>query len=182
MRSVIPMLVGCLAAAFLAAGCGSKGSTTSTSSAVDWASGLCGAITTWRTSVTSAVDSVTSGSVSKASLQSAASKVKSANQAFADSLKNLGQPGTDSGAKAKDALDKLSTEIGNERDKINSAISGVTTLTGVIAAAPIVLDSLKAMRTDVSTTFTELQAIDASGELSDAFKQASSCTPLTKSS
>jgi len=38
------------------------------------------------------------------------------------------------------------------------------------------------MRTDVSTTFTELQAIDASGELSDAFKQASSCAPLTKSS
>ncbi len=51
MRTTIPILLTGLAAAFLLAGCGSKGTTTSTASTADWAGSVCTAITTWKTSV-----------------------------------------------------------------------------------------------------------------------------------
>ena len=110
-----------------------------------------------------------------------ADQVTSATQTFADSVKNLGKPDTEAGAKAKEALDQLSTEIGTEKQKIETAISGVTDVSGVIAAAPTVISSLSTMRTEISTTFAQLQKLDASGELSDAFGQASACKSLTKS-
>ena len=180
MRKVIPILLG-LAAALLVGGCGSKGTTTSTTSTADWAGSLCTAITTWKTSVNSAVDSVSSGNISKSSLQSAADQVESANRSFADSIKNLGKPNTKAGAQAKQSLDQLSTEITTEQEKISTAIAGATSVTGIIAAAPVVLGSLKTMGTDVSTTFKQLQALDASGELSSAFNQASACQSLKSS-
>jgi hypothetical protein len=177
---VITLVAVSVAALVLLAGCGGK-SSPSGSATVDWANSLCSAITAWRTSVESAVNSVNSGNVSKSTLQKAADQVKSATQSFVGSVENLGKPETKAGAQAKTALDQLSTEISTERDKINTATSGITSLSGIIAAAPTVLNSLKTMRTDVSTTYKQLQTLDASGELSNAFKQASACTTLTKS-
>jgi hypothetical protein len=182
MRTTIPILLTGLAAAFLLAGCGSKGTTTSTASTADWAGSVCTAITTWKTSVTSAVDSVKSGTISKSSLQDAADQVKSADQTFADSIKNLDKPNTKAGSQAKQSLDQLSTDITTEQQKISTAIEGVTSVVGIVTAAPIVLDSLKTMATDVSTTFKQLRTLDTSGELSSAFDQASACQSLTKSS
>jgi hypothetical protein len=178
-RLIPPLAVG-VAALLLLTGCGSK-SSSSSSATVDWANNLCTAITTWKTSVDSAVNSVNSGNVSKSSIQKAADQVKSSTQTFVDSIKNLGKPDTKAGAQAKTALDQLSTQISTERDKIDTATSGITSVSGIIAAAPTVLGSLKTMRTDVSTTYKQLQTLDASGELSKAFKQASACTTLTKS-
>jgi hypothetical protein len=170
-----------LAAVLLAAGCGSKGSTTSTTSTADWANSLCTAITTWKASVTSAVDSVRSGSITKSSLQSAADKVNSATKTFADTVKGLGKPNTQSGAQAKKSLDQLSTQIDAERKKIDDAISGVSGVAGIISAAPVVTGALETMRDDVSSTYTQLQTLDASGELSNAFDQSSACKSLKKS-
>ncbi len=181
MRKAIPMLGALLVAALLVAGCGSKSTTTSTESTTDWAGSLCTAITTWKTSITSAVDSVKSGSVSKSSLQKAADQVKSANQTFADTVKGLGKPDTKAGAQAKDSLDQLSTNITTEQDKISTEIDGATSVVGIITAAPVILDSLKTMGTDVTDTFKHLQTLDASGELSSAFDQASSCQSLKSS-
>ena len=180
MRRVVLLLAVGLAALVLLSGCGSK-SNSSTSATVDWASNLCTAITTWKTSVDSAVNSVSSSNVSRSSLQKAADQVESATETFVDSLKKLGKPQTTAGAQAKTTLDQLSTQISSERDKIKTATSGVTSISGIIAAAPTVLESLKTMRTDVSTTYKQLQTLDASGELSKAFKQANACTTLTKS-
>ena len=182
MRTMIPVLLLGLAAALLFAGCGSKGTTTSTTSTADWAGSVCTAITTWKTSVNSAVDSVTSGTISKSSLQDAADQVKSADQTFADTIKNLGKPNTKAGAQAQQSLDQLSTDINTEQQKISTAIGGATGVSGIVAAAPGVLGSLKTMATDVSTTFKQLQTLDASGELSSAFDQASACQTLKKSS
>jgi hypothetical protein len=180
MRRVVLLLAVGLAALVLLSGCGSK-SNSSTSATVDWASNLCTAITTWKTSVDSAVNSVSSSNVSRSSLQKAADQVESATETFVDSLKKLGKQQTTAGAQAKTALDRLSTEISSERDKIVTAISGITSVRGIIAAAPTVLGSLKTMRTDVATSYKQLQTLDASGELSKAFKQADACTTLTKS-
>jgi len=175
------MLLAGLAAALLFAGCGSKGTTTSTASTSDWAGGVCTAITTWKTSISQAVDSVKNGGISKSALQGAADKVKSANQTFAESIKNLGKPDTKAGSQAKQSLDQLSTDITSEQQKINTAMDGVTSVAGIVAAAPTVLGSLKTMASDVSTTFKQLQTLDASGELSSAFDQASACKTLKSS-
>jgi hypothetical protein len=179
---MIPILLTGLAAGLLFVGCGSKGTTTSTTSAVDWAGSVCTAITTWKTSVNSAVESVTSGTISKSSLQDAADQVKSADQTFSDTVKNLGKPNTKAGAQAKQSLDQLSTDISTEQQKISTAIGGATGVSAMVAAAPGVIGSLKTMATDVSTTFKQLQTLDASGELSSAFDQASACQTLKKSS
>jgi hypothetical protein len=173
------VLAACLAAVLVAAGCGSKGTTTTTTtSTADWANSLCSAITTWQSSVNSAVSSVNGGNVTKPKLQTAANDVITATQTLADTVKNLGKPNTKSGAQAKQSLDQLSTQISDEQKKIKTAISGVNSVSGVIAAAPTVLASLQAMGAAVSSTFAQLRKLDASGELSSAFSQAGACKTL----
>jgi hypothetical protein len=178
---MVPVLAVGVAAVLLAAGCGGKSTTTTTESTADWANGLCSSITTWQSSVNSAVSSVNGGNVSKSTLQKAADQVTSATQTLADSVKSLGKPNTDAGAKAKQAVDQLSTEISSEQQKIKTAISGVTSVSDVITAAPVVLGSLKTMSTEISSTFAQLKKLDASGELSSAFNQADACKTLNKS-
>ena len=183
MRKAMLISTLALAAVVLAAaGCGGKSATTTTTSTADWANGLCTAITTWKTSVDSAVGSVNGSNISKTSLQQAADRVKSANQAFADTIKGLGKPNTKAGAQAKQSLDQLSANVSSEQEKISSAVKGATSVSGVIQAAPVVLGSLQTMASDVSTTVKQLQGLDAAGELSSAFKQASACSGLGKSS
>jgi hypothetical protein len=174
--------VSVLAAVLLAAGCGKSSTTTSTTSTTDWANSLCTAITTWKASVTSAVDSVKSGNISKSSLQTAAKQVETSTQTFADTVKGLGKPDTQAGDQAKKSLDQLSTQIDDGLKQIDDAVSGATSVSGIISAAPVVLNTLKSMGSDVTTTYNQLQSLDASGELTDAFNQASACKTLNKSS
>ena len=181
MRTTVATVLLCAVTALLLAGCGSKGTTTSTASTADWADGVCSATTTWKSSVTSAVDSAQSGTLSKDSLQKAADQVDSATKTFTDTVKGLGKPNTGAGAQAKQLLDELSTQIDTERKKIDDAIGGATSVSAILSAAPVVLGSLEAMGTDVTNTFKQLRALDASGELSKAFDQSSACKTLTKS-
>jgi hypothetical protein len=185
MRTRVATLLLCAVTALLLAGCGSKGTTTSTASTAstaDWADGVCSAITTWKSSVTSAVDSAQSGTLSKDSLRKAADQVDSATKTFTDTVKGLGKPNTKAGAQAKQLLDDLSAQIDTERKKIDDAIGGATSVSAILSAAPVVLGSLQAMGTDVTNTFKQLRALDASGELSTAFDESSACKTLTKSS
>jgi hypothetical protein len=180
MRMWIGAIFALSGGVLLLAGCGSKGTTTSTTSTVDWAGGVCSAVTTWQSSVSSAIDSVTNGNISKSSIQQAAHEVDSATKTFTDTVKGLGKPNTKAGAQAQQSLDQLSSEIAQERQKIDDAIGKATTLSEIVTQAPVILDSLRAMRSDVSTTFKQLQTLDASGELASAFKQSSACKSLVK--
>ncbi len=184
-RTLRPLaLLPVLAAVLLAAGCGksSSSSTSTGSSTTAWANSLCTAITTWKTSVTSSVNSVKNGSISKSTLQTAANQVEASTKTFADTVKGLGKPDTQAGDQASQSLDTLSTQISDGLKKIDTEVSGATTLPSIISAAPVVLSTLSTMGTEVSTTYTQLQSLDASGELSNAFKQASACKSLNKSS
>ena len=75
MRATFDVLAGLAAAVLSRAAAAST--TTSTTSTADWAGSVCTAITTWKTSINSAVDSVQSGTISKSSLQDAAAKIES---------------------------------------------------------------------------------------------------------
>ncbi len=164
-----------LAAALLAAGCGSSKSaeTTTTSSTVEWANGVCSAVTTYKNSLTDTAKTLT-GDLSKSGLQDAADQVKSATDTFISTTKSLGKPDTDAGKQAKTTLDTLSSQLDADATTIQS-----TTDSGVLAGISTATGALATAQTQITTAFDQLKGLDAKGELGDAFSQASSCSSLT---
>ena len=168
---------------FLAAGCGSSGggstaTTTSASATETWASGVCSSITTWQAAIKSAAGSVKSDPT-KSGLQTAAGDAKSATETLASDLKELGKPDTPAGQQAQDSLDQLSTSLQQNVTTIEDAVKGASGVSGVLTAVPTVTATFATMGTEVKTTFTDLQGLDAKGELKSAFTNSSACDSLT---
>lgn len=176
-RRLMPFAI-LLVVAALAAGCGSSKSAAPATPS-DWANGVCSAISTWKSSLTAAAEPLTSGNISKSSLQSAADQATSATEKLTSSLKGLGKPNTQAAQQAKDSIDKLSSELKTDVDSIKSAFRGASGLSGVVAAVTTAATTLQTMQTQVSSTFTSLKQLDPKGELTTAFQQASSCKQLT---
>jgi hypothetical protein len=160
-----------VALALLAAGCGSDKSS-EPDSTTDWANSLCSAITTYRTSVTDAVNSF-KDNVSKEGLDDAANKVKDATESFLDETKSLGKPNTDAGDQARATLDTLSDQLNSDLDTVKAADG-----TGLVQSLSTVTGALATAQTQIQTAFNQLKGLDAQGELSDAFEQASACESL----
>jgi hypothetical protein len=172
-----------LAVVAFAAGCGgSSSSSDGTSATDDWANGVCSAITTWTNSLKSATSSLKGGNVSKDGLQGVADDLKSANETFVDDLKGLGKPDTEAGQQAKESVDKLAGELQSDSSKIEDAVKDVSGASGVLTAVSVVSTTVVSMGSQLQTTFTELQQLDAKGELETAFEQADACKTLTNSS
>lgn len=169
--------------ALLAAGCGGSSDSTSTdaSPTSEWADGLCSAINTWTASISAIGDTIKSGDISEDSLTSAVDDAKSATETLTSDLEGLGKPDTEAGQEAKDSIDKLSTDLNTEVSTIEDALNDASGIAGYIAAAPVIATSLGTMGTDVTSTITTLQGLDAKGELESAFKDAPSCADLTGS-
>ncbi len=169
---------------FLAAGCGSSGggstatTTTSASATETWASGVCSSITTWQAAIKSAAGSAKSDPT-KNGLQTAAGDAKSATETLASDLKELGKPDTPAGQQAQDSLDQLSTSLQQNVTTIEDAVKGASGVSGVLTAVPTVTATFATMGTEVKTTFTDLQGLDAKGELKSAFTNSSACNTLT---
>ena len=166
--------------ALLAAGCGgsSDSASSDTTPTEQWADGLCSSITTWTSSLTSIVDTLKGGNLSKNSLTSAVDDAKSATETFTSDLEGLGKPDTEAGQKAKDSVDQLSTDLNAGVATIQDALDGASGIAGIIAAAPVIVTTLGTMGSQVTTTISSLQSLDAKGELEDAFKQSSNCDKL----
>jgi hypothetical protein len=171
---LLPVLA--LVLAFVAAGCGGGDDESATE---QWAGDVCSAISEWTTSLREAADSVTAGGVGQNALQDAVADIKAATSTLADDLRGLGPPETDSGEQAKEALDELSTQIESDVDKIEDALEGVSSATEAVTAASTVSATLSSMATAVGAAFSQLEQLDAGGELEDAFRDASSCDELT---
>ena len=167
-----------LVLAVLAAGCGSD----EPESAADWANGVCSAITTWKSSVTSSADSLKSGNLTQDSLKSAGDDVQSATDTLESDLKDLGKPDTEAGQQAQDSIDQLSSDLTTDTDSIKTAVDGVTDLSGVPAAVTTIGTTLQTMQSQVTSTVDSLKQLDAPGELQTAFEQSSACQQLSSSS
>jgi len=162
------------------AGCGgSGGGSTGTQSATDWADGVCSAISTWTDSLKSAGQSLTGGNLSKNSLESAATDVKDATSQLEDDLKGLGKPDTESGDKAKQSIDELTSNVQQDVDTMDGAIKDAQNGGSVMTAITTVTSTLSTMSTQVQKAFSDLENLDPKGELESAFKNASSCKSLT---
>jgi len=173
-------LASLLALAVLAAGCGGGGgSSSSTKSPQDWADGVCSAINTWKDSLSSASESVTGGNLSENSLKQAASDLKDSTAQLKDDLDGLGKPDLESGDKAKDDVDTLSSNVSDGADKIEGALKDVQNGGSIVSALTTVTSTISTMGNQVQSTLNDLKTVDPAGELKSAFENASSCKSLT---
>ena len=161
--------------AALTAGCGSKKPMTT----AEWANGVCSAVSTWKDSLTSAAEPLTSGNISKDSLQSAADDAKSATDTLQSDLKDLGKPNIEAGQQAQDQINTLASDLQADVDTIKNATNGASGVSGIASAVTTAKTTVSTMKTQVSSTFTSLKQLDAKGELTTAFQQADSCQQLT---
>ena len=97
-----------------------------------------------------------------------------ATDTFVSTTKDLGKPDTSAGAQAKATMDTLSSQLEADVSAVQSStessvLAGISKASGALATA----------QTQIKTAFDQLKALDAKGELGDAFSQASSCTSLT---
>ena len=162
----------------LAAGCGkSKPPPTP----ADWANGVCSALSTWKTSITSAVDSVEGGNVSKDSVKSAADDAKNATGKLTDDLKKLGKPNTNAGAQAQQTVDQLSTQVSDGVDTIQTTVKNISSVSSALAAVTTVSSTLKTINDEITSAYKTLSNLDPGGELQKAFKSAPDCAPFRRS-
>ena len=181
-----PIIVLVLAAAILSAGCGggsSSGGTTESSAtaAGDWANGVCAAFTSWNSSITEAGQGIRDNP-SEDGIRTAGDEIRSATQTLADDLRGLGRPDTPNGQEAKDEIDQLATSLDTSLQKITDAMDNSSGTSGAVAAATTIGTTLVEMGNQVSSAFTQLEQVDAQGQLEDAFQQADSCAGLTTTS
>ena len=175
MYRAFALVVVALLAAFLASGCGGG---KDENSATAWADDVCSAITTWKDSITSTADTLKGGNLSEDSLRSAADDVESATSDFVDDVRGLGKPDTDAGEQAKESLDHLADEADQNLSAIKSAVDDASGVSGAVAAVTAISAALSTMGSQLSSTFNELEQLDAGGELETAFKEADSCNEL----
>jgi len=181
-----------LVAVLALAGCGGSDNgsgsgattTTSTQSAAEkraaYANTLCGALATWKDSLASVATTLKGGNLTKEKLQDAAATVSDANTKLSDEVKSLGAPKI-AGPQAKASLNTLSDELESSADEIDKAAKGVSTAPEAMAAVATASGALLRMSTDISTTLTELQALDVAEGWKQAFANSASCQSLSKS-
>ena len=175
--TLVPVIgVAALLLTLVAAGCGGSKSSASDAT-VQWANGVCGAVTTWKTQVTKLAGSIRANSLSEQSLKTTASSIQAATKTMANTLQGLGAPKTASGTEAKQSVDALAKQVSKSAATIGDALDS-----GSIAqAATTISTTFASLKTTAQQTVTTLQSLDAKGELSDAFKQADNCSAYTGS-
>jgi len=170
------LLIAVLAGMLLAAGCG--GSDDEASGATEWASTVCSAATTWSDSVSAAVQSLQGGNLSEDSVKSAVDDVSEATRTLADDLQDVGKPDTEDGQQAKDLLDQLGKDVEDGVQEIEDAVDDASGGTGIAAAISQVTTTLATMSSEVGGIVDQLEQLDPSGELEDAFNNADECSSL----
>jgi ABC-type transporter Mla subunit MlaD len=152
--------------------------TTSTTSAATagWASSVCTAFTTWKSSLQATKADLTEGGVSETNLKIAGTEARDASKTLAQTLKTLGAPTTTGGEKAKQDLANFSTTMSFSVNKIQEALNSSPSSAAELGAAITDLKQAEAtMVTALSTAVTSLKGFSPSGELEQAFKDSPSC-------
>jgi hypothetical protein len=170
----VPLLA--LLAGALLAGCG--GSDDETSGASEWASSVCSAATTWTESVSAAAASLQGGNLSENNLENAVDDVTDATKTFADELQDVGQPDTEDGQQAKDALDQLGKDVEDGVQELEDAVDSASGGTGLLDAIAQISSTLATMSRQVTGVVDELEQLDPAGELDDALNNAAECSSL----
>ena len=173
-----PVLVAALvAASLLAGGCGSGGKNTETTSQAEaWAGSVCTAVLVYQQNLKDTAAYVKNGDHSKNDLQQGAYQVKKATHAFVGTLEGLGEPGTAGGQTVKTTLDGLRAELQKDLHTIQGAQGD-----SAAQAVSVASTTLVTAQSQIKTAVQQIQQADPKGDLQQAFSQAPSCAPLSKS-
>jgi methyl-accepting chemotaxis protein len=179
LRVVLAAVV--VALATVAAGCGgSKDETTPTE---QWASDLCTAVSTWKSSMTSIVSSVPQNGVTKDSLTNAVDQAKSDTKKLTDDLRKLGRPNTEAGKEAQSDVDQLASELDDGITKVEDAVDNASGAQGMLSAVSVIGSTLSTMAQQFKTTLTALEGLgEGQKEIKQAFQTVPACKELTSSS
>jgi hypothetical protein len=154
----------------------SAASTTSASSADAWAEGTCNALVSWKSDVVAAANTL-KAQPTRDNAKQAATDAKTATLTLTDSLSALGTPGASGGAKAKDTVDALKTQMQTGLSSIQSAAGKLTGISGSAQAVSTISSTLVTMRDQVAAAGTTLRGLP-NGELEDAITSSPSCNAL----
>ena len=172
-----------LALAAVAAGCGGSDdetTTTETAATAEWADGLCTAISTWKSSLSSIASQFTDlSSLTEDGVRSAADDAKEATDTFRDDLEGLGTPDTESGDEIKSSVDDLSSTVETEVDSLETTVGDVSSLADVPTAVTAATASIEKMSTALSSTITTIKAADTQGEIKAAIDNSPDCASVT---
>jgi hypothetical protein len=168
--------------ALVAGGCGSSSDSGDATPTTEWADGLCSSVTTWQSSITSIIDTLKAGGLTKDSLTTAVDDARSATNTFTTSLKDLGRPDTDAGQQAQDSVNELTTQIDEDMTKIQDTVSNASGVAGILAAVPTITTTIQSAGNQVADTISSFESLDAKGDLESGFKDAESCKTLTAGS
>jgi hypothetical protein len=182
MAKRLALIAAVTVCALVAAGCGSSSDSGDATPTTEWADGLCSSVTTWQSSITSIIDTLKAGGLTKDSLTTAVDDARSATNTFTTSLKDLGRPDTDAGQQAQDSVNELTTQIDEDMTKIQDTVSNASGVAGILAAVPTITTTIQSAGNQVADTISGFQDLDAKGELESAFKDAESCKTLTAGS
>jgi len=161
-----------------ACGGGKKSATTTTVSAATagWASSVCTAFTTWKTSLQQSKANLTQGGMSDANLQTAATEARDATQTLEQTLESLGPPTTTGGEKAKQDLANFKTSISFSVNKIKDTLKSSPSSAAELETAVTDLKQAEAtMVAALGSAVASLKGFSPSGELEQAFKDSPSC-------
>jgi hypothetical protein len=162
----------------LSAGCGGS---SKPSAEEQWAGQLCTYVGDWKTQVQQTFNDVSKQLQSPqagtmTTIKADLNKAATATNDLAKNLKSLQAPQSDSGTKAKQQLDALSTQLDKTVSEAKSTLNGIPqgeSLTQTIQKLSSLAPSLQALSTSVTTT---LDAVKASGsDLKQGFQDADSC-------
>ena len=187
MRPVVALFLGVIVLA--AAGCGSSDGSdssedTSVSATEAWANDLCGALVTWTDAIRATGDTIRDTSaLSVDSFNDAIATAEEATNTLVDEIRALEPPETESGTKAKEAIDEAANALSTDVDELQAALDEAgSSLTALLRQASTIARTLSSMSTTVSKLFGTFSEIDAGGELERAFQDADECQPIVNPS
>ena len=125
--AILRLLAVAGAVATLAAGCGDD-----TSSAEEWADGVCSAFSDWRDDVTTAGEELRAGPTTRDDLKSTADDLEEATDNFLDDIRDLDDLETEGGQEAKATLDRLAEDVDQNKENIQSTVSGTSGVQDVV--------------------------------------------------
>jgi methyl-accepting chemotaxis protein len=167
---VVSLVVGVVLSA---AGCGED----EQAGVEGWANGVCGNLSEWITDVDGAVTSLTEDGLAldEDDLRDAVDQTQDATDELTEDLRDLGPPETPSGQRAALELDALISDLQEQVDRVEQAVSGTD---GLLEVATSVAAAVAAAVARLEETVDVLRQLDAGGELEAAFTNADDCESL----
>jgi phage-related protein len=153
-----------------------------TTSAKDWASGVCSAVQTFADSVDTALSSLKNADSVQSAAQGASDSLQKAATDLQSSLNDLGKPSSSDATQAKKAVQKLGTQLSNSVDAIRGLLTPAPQTAAEIASTFAEIGSEVTKAVDVAkSTANTLKGLKPNGALRKAFQRAPSCKQLKRS-